>query len=85
MNFIDTYFSMEKRFSIGYEEQSGKYYISIPVSNSLSSYEEYYEISKIEHDRMDIKELSLIAEKCRRRENDHKIILKPGTERGVPS
>ena len=49
-NFIDVYVSKEKRFSIGRESNTGKYYLSFPVRNQLAEYEEYYEISKIEYE-----------------------------------
>ena len=41
MKFKENYFSKEKYFSVGVEEESGKYYVSIPVSNSKADYEEY--------------------------------------------
>ena len=34
MKFLDTYVSKDQRFSIGTEMQSGRHYLSIPVSNS---------------------------------------------------
>jgi len=36
----------EERYSVGVEEDSGKHYVSIPVSNGLVDYEEYYEIDQ---------------------------------------
>lgn len=44
MKFEDVYFSKEDRYSIGTETDSGRHYVSMPVSNGLVDYEEYYEI-----------------------------------------
>ena len=44
MKFNDLFFSTENYFSVGNEEESGDYYLSIPVSNKLVDYEEYYRI-----------------------------------------
>jgi hypothetical protein len=85
MKFKDTFFSRENRFSVGIEEESGKCYLSIPVSNLLADYEEYYEIDQYEYERMNIKELLLIADNCKKRKNDRKLIIQPGTDRGTPS
>ena len=45
MEFEDTYINKDHRFSLGKELNSGKYYLSIPVSNQMVDYEEYYEIT----------------------------------------
>jgi len=44
MDYHDTFFSREDRYSIGVERNSGQYYISIPVSTGVLDYEEYYYI-----------------------------------------
>ena len=46
MKFGDTYFSRDDRYSIGIESTSGRYYASIPVSNGIVDYEEYYELTE---------------------------------------
>jgi hypothetical protein len=85
MRFQDTHVNSLERFSVGQELDSGRYYLSIPVSNRLADYEEYYEISKECHDRFvgDPTELLELVKKCRRRECDRLLFIKPGSDRGV--
>ena len=87
MKFIDSAFNQAKRYSIGREAESGRYYLAIPVSNRLADYEEYYEISAELHDGYPGNEalLDAFAEKCRKRMNDSLLFLQPGTDRGVAS
>ncbi len=40
----------EYRFTLGVEEISGRFYVSIPVSNGMADYEEYYEIDRATFD-----------------------------------
>lgn len=84
MKFKDEFFSSHPRYSLGVEEVSGKKYISIPVSNTQMEYEEYYEVSPdVYKALLKYPELARShAEKCRRRENDVNLILKPGEDRG---
>lgn len=87
MKFRDKLVNREHRFSIGIEEDSGKCYLSIPVSNGLVDYEEYYEIN---HDTFDKFQANLdqaanFAEECRRRLMDDRLIQKPGSNRGTPA
>lgn len=86
MKFKDSYFSKAHKYCLGIEELSQKRYISIPVSNSKIDYQEYYEIDAQEFEAlMNAPEKAIqLAEKCRRRENDANLILKPGSERGFP-
>ena len=85
MKFADTATDRESRFSIGQELESGRYYLSIPVTNRFVDYEEYYEISSVMHDSYpkNLEELRLFAEACRRRENDALLLQRPGRLRGV--
>jgi hypothetical protein len=46
LKFKDVVVCRSERFSIGIEESSGRFYLSIPVSNGLVDYEEYYEIDR---------------------------------------
>ena len=87
MKFKDVFVSKSGRYSIGIEEVSGKYYLSIPVSNQVVDYEEYYEIDRNSFDRFRTEpDLALdFAKKCRNREMDHLLIVKPGKSRGNPS
>ncbi|VUD41445.1 hypothetical protein TDB9533_00489 [Thalassocella blandensis] len=86
MKFKDFYFSKQKYFSVGVEEDSGDYYLSIPVSNRKVNYEEYYRIEKsvFEQYKTDLSQLEFIAEECRKRLRDNDLIIKPGTDRETP-
>ena len=87
MKFNDIYFSREDRYSIGVELDSGAHYLSIPVSNRLIDYDEYYEIT--ESQSKDFLEDRILAndfaDKCRSRMMDDFLIIKPGADRGMPS
>ncbi|MCL6691297.1 hypothetical protein M8R19_21580 [Pseudomonas sp. R3.Fl] len=85
MRFNDSYFNKDERFSIGIEESSGKFYISIPVSNGMVDYEEYFEIDKNTFESyMKNPGLALpFVMRCRNREVDNLLIIQPGRDRGV--
>jgi hypothetical protein len=59
--------------------------VSIPVSNSMIDYEEYYEIDKATFDRYraDLGSARDFVERCRKRQEDDKLIVKPGRNRGT--
>ena len=86
MRFNDTFFSREDRYSLGIEQDSGRNYVSIPVSNGLVDYEEYYAIApeKYEHFLANKMDAVDFVESCRRREQDALLMQKPGTNRGTP-
>lgn len=85
MKFNDVFFSKSERFSVGIEEESGKFYVSIPVSNRMVDYEEYFEIDKSTFDTYIKNPASALSfvERCRNREVDHLLIIQPGIDRGV--
>jgi hypothetical protein len=85
MELIDTHINKEKRYSLGRETESGRFYLSIPVSNPYADYEEYYEISEETHNGYpnNSEALDVFAEKCRARLCDHLLMQKPGKYRGV--
>lgn len=86
MKFDDTYFSREDRYSLGVESTSGQNYVSIPVSNGIVDYEEYYAITSDQFSEfLADRRLALqFVEACRRREQDDLLIQKPGSNRGTP-
>lgn len=86
MKFNDIFVSCEHYFSVGIEEDSGRYYISIPVSNNRVDYEEYYFIEKtlFEQHQSDLNQLKLVADECRQRKRDRDLIIQPGADRGWP-
>lgn len=85
MRFVDTAVNKGKRFSIGRDVRSGRYYLSIPVSNLMVDYEEYYEISEELHDCYPTNEPALLqfAEECRQHLHDALTLQEPGKDRGV--
>ncbi|MNE43480.1 hypothetical protein D3C80_1376560 [compost metagenome] len=85
MTFKDIYVNVSERYAIGIEVTSGKYYLSIPVSNGMVDYEEYYEITESEFNdyRENENKTFQVAEKCRNRKVDERLIIKPGSNRGV--
>ena len=86
MKFKDLYISRVDRFSVGIEEDSGTYYVSIPVSNGFVDYEEYYQVSPDVLDKIaiDYKGFMKTVEACRSRQMDKYLIVKPGKKRGNP-
>jgi len=41
----DAFFSREDRYSLGVDLDSGRYFASIPVSNGVVDYEEYFALT----------------------------------------
>lgn len=85
--FKDVVVDRQERFAVGVEEASGRFYVSIPVSNGLVDYEEYYEIDA-DAFALYCKEPKAalgFVERCRRREEDRRLIYQPGARRGSPS
>jgi hypothetical protein len=87
MKFRDIIVCREERFSRGVEEESGRFYVAIPVSNAQVDYEEYYEIDArtFERFRHDLAEAQEFVARCRSREMDSLLIVQPGGGRGAPS
>ncbi|WP_315972420.1 hypothetical protein [Pseudomonas lini] len=85
MKLKNIFTSKTEYFSIGHEETTGKFYLSIPVSNRLIDYEEYYEIPKACFDRYLKKPDSALefVEQCRNQQMDHLLMIKPGSDRGT--
>lgn len=87
MNFKDVAVNRQQRYSIGVEETSGKYYVSIPASNGLVEYEEYYEIDQamFEKFRADLDSALPFVERARNRLEDPRLMYQPSTKRGSPT
>jgi hypothetical protein len=85
MKFKDVAVNRDERYALGIEEESGKYYVSIPVSNGMVDYEEYYEIDKptFERYRVDLGSARDLVERARKRQEDDRLIVKPGSHRGT--
>lgn len=87
LKFNDTIVSKEYRFSVGVEEDSGRCYISFPVSNGLVDYDEYYEITQANY-RVFLSSTSTalaFVNECRQHQKDSLLIIKPGSNRGTPA
>jgi len=86
VKFKDIVVNKTHKFSIGIEEDTGRYYVSIPVSNQYIDYEEYYEITNelFETFIKDIHSALDFVNKCRNHKNDNLLIQKPGSDRGIP-
>jgi hypothetical protein len=86
VRFVDSYVSPEHRFSLGREAGSGRHYLSIPVSNGVVDYEEYYELDSTRYVELlahPLSALPFVAE-CRRRQHDDLLLQRPGSNRGTP-
>ena len=86
MTFEDAFSSRENRYSLGLETESGHRYLSIPVSNGLVDYEEYYALTPAAYDELgaDAAAAARFAEACRRHEHDDLLVQQPGSNRGTP-
>lgn len=84
MHFQDSYVDRALRYSLGIETQSGRPYLSIPVANALADYEEYYWIDADEYARFRQADgVAAFLQACRARRNDDRLVVPPGTDRGV--
>ncbi len=80
--------SREKRYTLGKETTTDKYYLSFPVRNSYVDYIEYYKISHEQLNEFLIDECLLLEflNKCRRRKMDHLFLFHPiAPVRGYPT
>ncbi|KAF0813532.1 hypothetical protein IGB42_01883 [Andreprevotia sp. IGB-42] len=87
MNYEDVFVNRQERFAIGTETGSGQHYVSIPVSNRMVDYLEYYAIDQASYDlflRDPVAALQFV-ERCRKREADDLLLHEPGADRGVAS
>ena len=84
--FIDEHVSREGRYSLGRDLNASGYYISIPVSNSLVDYKEYYNITAQNFaEYLQISRMAMtFSDECRGRIHDDRLILLPGTDLGTP-
>lgn len=85
MRFQDVLVSRKHMFSMGIEQDSGRFYVSIPVSNGMADYEEYYEIDLATFDLFKCDPYAALPfiMRCRKRELDELLIVPPGTNRGT--
>ncbi|GLS24773.1 hypothetical protein [Marinibactrum halimedae] len=86
IKFEEKFFSKTHRFSVGIETASGNYFLSIPVTNGIVDYEEYYQITESQFTSFQNNpdEASDFLKSCRSRQLDHLLFQKPGSNRGTP-
>ncbi len=86
MKFNDLFVFRADYFTIGQEVESGRYYLSIPVSNGFVEYEEYFGLSEEEFARFSagLEEMRALAKECQARREDERLLTKPGSKRGEP-
>jgi hypothetical protein len=87
VRFEPEFVSQEPPFSLGRNGETGKPVFAIPVRNRMVEYQEWYAISEEELEalRNDFDLAAGYATLCGRREMDDRLILKPGTDRGIYS
>jgi hypothetical protein len=85
MRFSAIQVSRERRYALERDTQTGTPVISIPVSNGLADYCEYYAISESElaHFLTDEGAAAAFASQCGKHECDDRMVIKPGANRGV--
>ena len=86
MALLDKFTNIEQRYSLGFDDKRETHYLSIPVSNAMVDYEEFYAIEKAEFDVFisDPLAASVFANRARCRELDERLIFQPGSDRGRP-
>jgi hypothetical protein len=86
VRFQNTFVSEEHRYAPGNEEDSGHHFAAIPVASQIVDYIESYKISDDEYDTfVNNQERALeFVESCRRHEQDDRLFLQPGSDRGTP-
>lgn len=79
--------SQDPPFSLGRNLETGKPVLAIPVRNRMVEYQEWYAISEEEMEALmnDFDLAAGYAFLCGDREMDERLILKPGTDRGIYS
>ena len=84
--WTDLFFSRDACYALGWDGVVQRHYLSIPVANRATDYDEYYALSAVEFEALvaDRAAARAFADRCRRRELDDRLILQPGTDRGYP-
>ena len=76
----------ERYFAFEHDEITEKYYLVIPLSNSLTDYQEYYEVpqSLVDAYPHNIEEVETLVYKCRMGQMFHMSLYPKAPQRGVP-
>jgi hypothetical protein len=85
MKFNDLYVSRDHRFSLGVEETIGRFYASIPLSNAMVDYEEYYEVdhTTLVRFQINLEQALAFVTLCRQRKVDDLLMVQPGENHGT--
>lgn len=87
MKAANEYSSKEYRYALGKVVETGQLYLCIPVTNGLVDYVEFYEVSVAEYSDLlaNVEHAIAFANECRLQTiQDHRLIQKPGWNRGTP-
>jgi hypothetical protein len=86
MRFRNVAVNRQQRYALGIEQNSDTYYITIPVSNGIIEYGEYYEIDKHMFERYsaDLDSALPFVIRCRNRFEDPRLMYQPSIRRGTP-
>lgn len=79
------YVSSSNHFALGVDLDTGRPYVSFPVGNALTDYEEYYRVTPSQYEEFLADPASALefVDECRRRQHDDLLVLKPGRDRGT--
>lgn len=72
-------------FLWGGEETSERFYVSVPVSNAMVDYEEYYEIDHptLVRFQINLEQALAFVTLCRQRKVNDLLMVQPGQNRGT--
>jgi hypothetical protein len=84
--FEPTYFSEDRRYSMGKDLKTGGHYLAIPVSNGLIEYPEEYWLEPGQYEQFlsDQAAVEKFVEECRGRQRDDQLIYEQTDKRGKP-
>jgi len=86
MALVSTAVDHEMYYALEVDEETGRYYISFPVSNRMVDYVEYYEIDQQTYERYlaDLPSALPFVVECKRHQHDDLLLFQPGSDRGTP-
>ncbi len=84
MKFNDVLVNRDKRYCVGIEDESRRYYVAFPVRNEFAEYDEYYVLTadQFELFKRDHAAAEAFVTQCRSRQKDELLMIQPGRLRG---
>ncbi|WP_431233242.1 hypothetical protein ACQ856_00245 [Mycolicibacterium psychrotolerans] len=84
--FEPTYFSEDRRYSMGNDLMTGGHFLAIPVSNGIIEYPEQYWLKPGQYEEFLSNQAAVDAfvEECRARQHDDQLVYVPSDKRGHP-